>query len=61
MSFQLSIGDCTSIGESQSHYNPCINEPFISEDADSDEKEMHRFLDMAGVKQVNIKSQLEYE
>jgi len=42
-SFQnLSIGDCTSVCDSQfSHYNPSINEPFVSTDADSDEKEMH--------------------
>lgn len=51
LSFQnLSIGDCTSVGDSQfSHYNPSINEPFVSEDADPEEKEMHRFLDLAGV------------
>ena len=57
LSFQnLSVGDCTSINDSQySHYNPSINEPFVSEDADPDEKEMHQFLDLAGVFQVNIK------
>lgn len=63
LSFQnLSVGDCTSVNDSQfSHYNPSINEPFVSEDADPDEKEMHRFLDLAGVFQVNIKQQLEEE
>ena len=32
-----------------SQYNPSINEPFISEDADPEEKEIHSFLDAAGV------------
>ena len=61
LSFQnLSIGDCTSVTDSQySHYNPSINEPFVSDDADPDEKEMHAFLDQCGVFQVNIKQQLE--
>ena len=63
LSFQnLSIGDCTSMADSQySHYNPSINEPFVSDDADPEEKEMHRFLDLAGVYQINIKQQLEEE
>ena len=39
-----------------SQYNPSINEPFISVDAMSDEKEMHSFLDAVGVFQVNIKA-----
>ena len=56
------MGECTSVNDSQfSHYNPSINEPFISEDADPEEKEMHRFLDLAGIFQVNIKQQLEAE
>ncbi len=57
LSFQnLSIGDCNSVCDSQfSHYNPAINEPFVSEDASPDEVEMHAFLDAAGVFQVNIK------
>ena len=32
-----------------SHYNPSINEPFVSDDADPEEKEMHAFLDLAGI------------
>mmetsp|Transcript_16919 Transcript_16919/g.21412 ORF Transcript_16919/g.21412 Transcript_16919/m.21412 type:complete len:86 (-) Transcript_16919:1975-2232(-) len=51
-----------SVNESQfSHYIPSINEPFVSEDADPIEKEMHAFLDSCGVFQVNIKQQLEIE
>lgn len=63
LSFQnLSIGDCNSVCDSQfSHYNPAINEPFVSEDASPEEVAMHAFLDAAGVFQVNIKHQLEEE
>ena len=63
LSFQaLSIGDCNSVCDSQfSHYNPAINEPFVSEDASPDEVAMHAFLDTVGVFQVNIKHQLEEE
>jgi hypothetical protein len=63
LSFQnLSVGDCTSVADSQfSHYNPSINEPYVSEDADPAEKEMHRFLDNAGVFRINIKQQIEEE
>lgn len=55
LSFQnLSIGE--SICDSQySHYTPAINQPFVSEDASPEEREMHAFLDDAGVFQVNIK------
>lgn len=46
----LSIGDCNSVCDSQySHYNPSINEPMVSTDADSDEKEIHAFLNVAGI------------
>ena len=63
LSFQaLSIDDCNSVCDSQfSHYNPAINEPFVSEDASPDEVAMHAFLDAAGVFQVNIKHQLQEE
>ena len=63
LSFQnLSIGDCTSVCDSQySHLTPSINEPFVSEDATAEEKAMHCFLDNAGIFQVNIKQQLEEE
>ena len=44
-----------------SQYNPSINEPFISEEADPEEKEMHSFLDAAGVFQINIKAQMAEE
>ena len=51
-----------SVNDSQfSHYNPSINEPFVSDNADPEEKEMHAFLDSCGVFQVNIKQQLEIE
>ena len=51
-----------SVCDSQfSHYNPSINEPFVSENADPEEKEMHAFLDNAGIFQVNIKAQLAEE
>ena len=58
LSYQgLSIDGSMSVCDSQfSHYNPSINEPFVSEDADPEEKEMHAFLDAAGVFQVNIKA-----
>ena len=48
LSFQnLSIGDCTSIcGDSTySHYNPSINEPYVSDEATPEERAMHAFLD----------------
>ena len=63
LSYQnLSIGDCTSVNDSQySLYNPSINEPFVSDDADPEEKAMHSFLDCCGVFQVNVKMQLEEE
>jgi hypothetical protein len=58
----LSIGDCTSVNDSQfSHYNPSINEPFVSENADPEEKAMHAFLDSCGIFQVNVKQQMEGE
>lgn len=39
-----------SVNESQmSHYNPSINEPYVPEDAGPIEKEMHSFLDRAGI------------
>jgi hypothetical protein len=58
----LSIGDCTSLCDSQySHYNPSINEPVVSTDADSDEKEIHQFLNLAGIFQVNCKQQFDQE
>ena len=51
-----------SVNDSQfSHYNPSISEPFVSDNADPVEKEMHAFLDNCGVFQVNIKQQLEIE
>ena len=62
-SFQnLSLNDAMSVNDSQhSHYNPSINEPFISADADLLEKEMHAFLDHCGIFQVNLRQQLESE
>ena len=62
-SFQnLSIDGSMSVCDSQfSHYNPSINEPFVSANADPEEKEMHAFLDNAGIFQVNIKAQLAEE
>lgn len=52
----LSVGDCTSVTDSQfSHYNPSVNEPYVSDDADPAEKEMHRFLDSCGIFQINVK------
>lgn len=46
----LSINGSMSVCDSHfSHYNPSINEPFVSEDADPEEKEMHAFLDLAGI------------
>ena len=52
----LSIGDCTSVDDSTySHFTPSINEPFVSDAADPQEKEMHAFLDCAGIFQVNVK------
>lgn len=44
-----------------SHYNPSINEPFVSADADPEEKAMHSFLDCCGVFQVNVNMQMEEE
>ena len=43
----LSINDCTSIcGDSTySHYNPSINEPYVSDEATPEERAMHAFLD----------------
>ena len=63
LSFQnLSIGDTTSMCASEySHYNPSINEPFVSDNADPQERAMHEFLDLAGVFQINIKAQLQEE
>ena len=57
LSFQnLSIDDCGSVCDSQySHFNPSINEPFVSEDATHEEKSIHAFLDAAGIFQVNVK------
>ena len=51
LSFQnLSIGDCTSVCDSQySHLTPSINEPYVSEDATAEEKAMHSFLDNLGI------------
>ena len=62
-SFQnLSLNDCNSICDSQfSHYNPSVNEIFIPEEADEDERAIHEFLTMAGVKSINVKQQLEQE
>ena len=58
LSFQnLSIDGSMSVCDSQySHYNPSINEPVISVDADPEEREIHAFLDSAGIYQVNIKA-----
>ena len=63
LSYQnLSIDGRMSLCDSEfSQYNPSINEPFISDDADPDEKEMHAFLDAAGVFQINIKAQMAEE
>lgn len=63
MSFQnLSIDGSMSVCDSQySHYNPSINEPFVSDDADPEEKAMHAFLDACGIFQVNFKAQLAVE
>lgn len=44
-----------------SHYNPSINEPFVSDNADPAERAMHEFLDMAGIFQINMKAQLQEE
>ena len=62
-SFQnLSLNDGLSINDSQySIYNPSINEPFVPDDADPLEKEMHAFLDQCGIFQINIKQQLDQE
>ena len=58
----LSINDCESaVGSQYSQYNPSINEPLVEDDATPDEKQMHTFLDMCGVFQINIKQQLEIE
>ena len=63
LSFQnLSIDGGLSACDSQfSHYNPSINEPFVPDDASAEEREMHAFLDAAGVFQVNVKGQLAEE
>jgi len=63
LSFQnLSIDGSMSVCDSQySHYNPSINEPFVSDDADPQEKQMHTFLDACGIFQVNMKVQLAEE
>ena len=51
-----------SVCDSQySHFNPSINEPVLSMDADPEEREMHAFLDCAGIFQVNVKAQLAQE
>lgn len=51
-----------SINDSQhSHYNPSVNEPFVSEDANPIEKAMHSFLDGMGIFQVNTSQQLNFE
>ena len=58
LSFQnLSIDGSMSVCDSQySHYNPSINEPVVSVNADPEEREIHAFLDSAGIYQVNIKT-----
>lgn len=50
-----------SVNDSHSAYQPSINVPVMFDESDSFEKDLHAFLDAAGIFQINVKQQLECE
>lgn len=60
-SYQNVSLDNMSINSHISACNPSINEPVVFDESDLFERDMHAFLDAAGIFQVNVKQQLECE